>query len=221
MLTCTKLTRLWTAGRFRALIREALAGRPEGRLELDQRRGGPIVAAALALLRLCELNQPGHRLAGVLRDRLIWTQGAAGDWSGDAAVTALVARALTTADGQRTTVGRTIAKGVRASTPADRAIDWLTSRGPADWGDDWAVAVVLLQLGREPAFREKVDLAEVLAMESRAGGAVEADAVTRLAWKHAKLRVGKVVDVGRRKPVFDRPPLFAGVGQAVTAPVAA
>ncbi len=106
MLTNAKLQRLWQGGRYRALIRELCAGRPEGQLELDKHVGptSPTAAAALGLMRLIELNQSMHPLAAGWADRLLWEQNADGSWrvatadGGDAdatfIVTALAIRAL-------------------------------------------------------------------------------------------------------------------------------
>ncbi len=185
MLTTLKIRRLWQLGRYRALIRELTAGRPEGRLGLDETVGGPVVAAAVGLVRLRELNQTGG-VAEEMRQRLLWTQTRDGSWgeAGDTddnwfIKTALAVRAL---------------HGLDAAAAGGLA--FLRRRqGRAGWGSASATtAVVLLEAGRLPDAEFR--LADAM-LEEPTTGVSEPDAVTRWAWKHAKLRCGRLVKAQR------------------------
>ena len=181
MLTTLKLRRLWSEGRYRAMIRDLTANRPEGRLSLDKLAGGATVAAALGLIRLRELNQAQTPLATELVRRLTWSQRSDGSWvdAGDDAdatlvKTSLAARAL--ADLDEACFGR--------------SVGFLADQQEASgWGEkSMTTAIVLMQVAR--LADGELRLADALAAEPAAGGPQELDAATRWAWKHAKLRVG-------------------------------
>ena len=209
MLTNSKLTRLWNQSRYRALIREICDGRPEARLELDQRCGGPVAAAALGMLRLAELNQTHLPLASLLAERVLWSQNRDGSWGGPGdnvpLVTALAVRAIAAKPSRAVDVGRIA--GVDLDRPAgepkrlaaspeawraavDRGLAHLAST-QAEWQrDPFTTAFVLLQLGRQPGFLEMICVADVLAAEPTGGRKQEPDAATRWAWRNVHLRVG-------------------------------
>lgn len=215
MLTSTRLQRLWRAGRYRALVRELACGRPEARLELDERLGAasPTAAAALGLLRFVELNQPNDPLAREWTDRLQWEQKADGSWRAsdvDAMfiVTALAIRALSARGPDRSMrVVRAAEIGGHSPTARNQAVarglQFLASRqtfeggggvgGGGGWGEDaeLTTGIVLLQLGRLATFRSAVRIGDALVVEMAAGtGYVEADAATRWAWRNVHLRCG-------------------------------
>lgn len=215
MLTTAKLSRLWKQAKYRALVREVCEGRPEARLELDTRCGGPTAAAALGLLRLVELNQSHLPLAAELASRLLWTQNRNGSWGGEAnepipLVTVLAVRALASKPGEsRITVGRIpgigldrpaggasgrLSDSVAAwSTAVARGVDWLVASQPT-WRDDpFTVGFVLLQVGRIAPFLDRADVGALLAAEPRASRRSEPDASTRFVWRHVHLRVGPVL----------------------------
>ena len=226
MLTPAKLNRLWQQSRHRALVREVAANRPEARLELDARLGGPTLAAALGLMRLGELNQLHQPLARSMRDRLAWSQAGDGSWGerggGCPVLTAFAARALSATAATTITNGRTRLgmAGAGADAPASHRANPAAARGVAflaavqrdagGWSgretatgepldDAYATGVILLQLGRDGGFRQSVRLEDALSVEPV--GEREADAVTRMAWRHARLRLGNPPRPARRRPV--------------------
>ena len=203
MLTTLKLRRLWTAGRYRALIRDLTAGRPEARLELDATVGGPTVAAALGLIRLVELGQARMPLAGELAARLRWGQRRDGSWGdagddGDAVLikTALASRALDGHDAEA------FARGISFLSAAQGVTGWGTCSA--------TTAVVLMQVARLAG--GSLRIGDALSAEPTCGGATEADARTRWAWKHARLRIGHITParpLPLRKPAAQAEPSLA------------
>lgn len=149
MLTTAKLSRLWKQAQYRALVREVCDGRPEARLELDSRCGGPTAAAALGLMRLVELNQSHLPLAAEFASRLLWTQNRDGSWGGaenepTALVTALAVRALASKPGEsRVTIGRIPGVGIDRPAPPTTTATAATPRSGrlSDSVAAWSTAV--------------------------------------------------------------------------------
>lgn len=222
MLTSVRLSRLWQTARYRRLMRDVLAGRPEGGLRLDERLGGPLAAAALGLLRMAELNQAGLPLAREMADRLLMCQnrdGSFGDAPADRPpLTALCARALGCLDEARP--GRFVMpvgfglsgfgadQPKRDSRPASavaRAIAWLGASQHVDggWGnesvgegegaDAFATGFVLLQLGRLDAFRRQVRIDRALEVGRRVARDRSACAETKLVWSRLRPRCGRAL----------------------------
>ena len=90
MQTARHLERLWTAGRYSKLI--DMIATPRRMALPDEPR--KVIAAAVVLLRLQELNQPIGSFGKVMRGTLIAEQAADGSWADDVRVTALCVRAL-------------------------------------------------------------------------------------------------------------------------------
>lgn len=155
MLTVRQIERLWTANDFGRLARELLAGRTEltARGLLDCAHRTP--CAALALIRIDEFSQNHHPLAARLVRQLLASQDPDGGW-GDAATTAIVLRALSTAKGH----GLSIERGVTFLTQLQKD-DGLWPRIPLRRtdGDALTTATVLHHLANVPAARGKVDTA--------------------------------------------------------------
>jgi hypothetical protein len=168
MLTLRQIERLWNASDFARLARELLAGRTEltARGLLDCAHRTP--CAALALIRIDEFSQNHHPLAARLVRQLLASQDPDGGW-GDAATTAIVLRALSTAKGH----GLSIDRGVIFLTHLQKD-DGLWPRIPIRRtdGDPLTTATVLHHLAHVPAARGKVDTARA--------AEVVADALPRL-----------------------------------------
>ncbi len=193
MLTVAKLRRLWADCRYRAIVRLVCERRPEARLDLDARCGGPVPAAALMLLRLAELGQANTPFARELRDRLLWERRGDGVWGDDPiglAWTALALRALHEAQGR--IVNFTHDPGrVGADDATAVGIGRLASlQAPGGgWGEAFTTGFLLSQLARVPGFAEAVDIEAAMTCRP-AAGVVEADAATRLVWQQVLQRVG-------------------------------
>src|SRR5688572_9196736 len=116
MQTTRQIERFWTARQYGRLTRELLSARSEfsDRLVVELSRSVP--AAALALIRLDELNQGHHPLNQVLIRHIIAAQEGDGGW-GDPLVTALCLRALTLNRGQGVCVDRGFANLAELQKP--------------------------------------------------------------------------------------------------------
>src|SRR4051794_40933993 len=99
MQTTRQIERLWSARQYDRLARELLAGRVENSPRLAAELSRAVPAAALAIVRLDELNQPLHPLNGVLIRTIIAAQEGDGGW-GDVLVSVLCLRALMCNKGQ-------------------------------------------------------------------------------------------------------------------------
>src|SRR5690242_20123657 len=93
MQTTRQIERLWNARQYDRLAAEMLRARPEFSHRLVAELSQSVPAAALALIRLDELNQGFHPLCGKLIRTIIAAQEGDGGW-GDPLVSALCLRAL-------------------------------------------------------------------------------------------------------------------------------
>src|SRR5437870_2978557 len=108
MITVKHIERLWTGRMYDRLFRELLINRPEAGLRLELELTGACratPAAAMAMIRLDELNQSHHPLQAKLLRTLIATQEADGGW-GDPIATALAVRALLNDNGDGAVIDR-------------------------------------------------------------------------------------------------------------------
>ena len=227
MLTPNKLGRLWKANKYRQIMREVLAARPEAKLGLDERLGGPLAAAALTLLRLGELNQTSLPLADDLRGRLLVARNRDGSWgepADRAVLTALCVRALSTLP--RSPARRLSATGptlglaemfqtgdVRSGDAATAAairggVAYLADaqRDDGGWGQDeragFDTAFVMLQVGRLESFKASVRLEDAL----RFGRSPRRDAATEGGmWNRMRMRGGQAMTLGPRPAPAARP----------------
>ena len=223
MLTVNKLQKLWRTARYRQLMREVLAARPEAAASLDATLGGPDAAAALVLLRLCELSASSTPFADELVDRLLMTQGNTGGWRGPTntlcpMLTALCLRALTGLPNPSLVepLGMTrfpidrrpgeAAGDARRLAALSGGVSFLrdTQLSDGGWdagdpaiGESTATAFILLQLGRSAAFRHSVRFDEAMALSATS----RTDPAAGL-WASVRSRCGRLV--GRSTPVPPR-----------------
>src|SRR6266404_2027439 len=154
MQTTRQLDRFWNARQYDRLARELLSARIEFSPRLLGELARPVPAAALALIRLDELNQGVHPLNEKLIRTIIAAQEGDGGW-GDLIVSALCLRALMCNRGQGIAIDRGIAwlanlqkpEGAWPSVPIRRTTE-----------DAFVSAFILFQLGDQPAFRAAVRL---------------------------------------------------------------
>lgn len=241
MLTHPLLGRLWRTARYRQLMRELLAGRPEADLQLGQRIGGPLAAAALGLLRLGELRQAALPIARELREHVLLCQRRDGGWSEGQPtplLTALCLRGLASVEGsganspaRMSFVSAPALRVMRFDADRDgcgtgdvrlpkaiqRGIDFLAAAQSPDggWGDAFVTGFVLLQLGRMRSFRDAVCISDALGVR-RAWPAARVPAEAHVVWSRVEMRCGRLL---RRAALHERPalaktryePLFAEV----------
>lgn len=182
MITVKQIQRLWDNRQYDQLIGELLSPRAEDSERLRASLTGSLPAAALALIRLDELNQPHVPLAQKLIRRLLVSQSADGGWD-DTLITALCTRALTTTGGQGPCIDRAIAhladlqktEGIWPREPIRRL-----------HADAYVSAFILYQLGGSSQFRSAVRLDDAVTWFNRS--ADHLDDVSRRLWDLAALK---------------------------------
>lgn len=151
MMTVRQIERYWQLQAYDRLIDELCAGRAEATGGIRQLFRGSMAAAALAVIRLDELNQSYHPLVAKLIRFLLAGQSPDGGW-GDAVLTALGLRALS--------------RGAGTGVAVERALQCLKNlrRDDGEWpaepfrrfeGDPAVTAFVLFELAemRSPSAR--------------------------------------------------------------------
>src|SRR4051812_12434925 len=149
MQTTRQIERHWNARQYDRLARELLAARPENSPRLVAELSRAVPAAALALIRLDELNQANHHLCGKLIRTIIAAQEGDGGW-GDPIITALCLRALMCSRGLGISIERGIAylaslqknEGAWPAEPIRRMPE-----------DAFVTAFILFHLADQDAFR--------------------------------------------------------------------
>ncbi len=150
MITIRQIERLWEAKRFRRLMRDCTAARPEASLRLETDLANRPAAAAMAVVRLAELNCRTAPIFDHLAASVRAGQEADGGW-GDAPTTALCLRALTVAGDPGGAAGR----GVTFLRNLQRD-DGLWPAGPVRRmsGDPYLTAFTLLHLTADARLRD-------------------------------------------------------------------
>jgi len=182
MQTIRQIDRFWNARQYDRLARELLNARLEFSPRLVAELAHPVPAAAMALIRLDELNQGFHPLTQKLIRTLIAAQEADGGW-GDLMVSALCLRALMCNRGQGPAIDRGIAylaalqkdQGAWPAVPIRRTTE-----------DAFVSAFILFQLADQPDFRAAVRFDD--AIQWLAQNEPTFDPETHRLWHRASLR---------------------------------
>src|SRR3954451_21867614 len=148
MQTTRQLDRFWSARQYDRLARELLTARIESSPRLVAELAHPVPAAAMALIRLDELNQGFHPLNEKLIRTIIAAQEGDGGW-GDLIVSALCLRALMCNRGQGIAIGRGIAYLAPLQKPEG---PWPPVPIRRTTEDAFVSAFILFQLADQPAF---------------------------------------------------------------------
>jgi hypothetical protein len=182
MTTVRQLERLWNAGSQQILLRELLAGRPEGALRLYTDLNTPVAVAALILIRLDELAQSHVPLYSRLLKMILAAEEGDGGW-GDPLTTALCLRALLAGKGE----GVIIDRGFEYLAQSQRS-EGLWPQVPLRRmpGEPFVSAFILLQLGADERFRAAVRFGDALRWFE--DNLQQLDPDTRRLWDHAALR---------------------------------
>jgi hypothetical protein len=153
MVTVRQIEREWEGRKYEKLLAGLTAARPEQLFTFDPANGRAVPAAAIALVRLDELNQSHVPLYGRLVRALLASQSANDGGWGDPAVTALCLRALMGSRGN----GLAIERGLDYLAGLQKD-DGLWPAGPIRRmaADPATTAFVLYQLGDKPVFRAAV-----------------------------------------------------------------
>jgi hypothetical protein len=176
MQTTRQIERHWTARQYDRLAREILAARPENSPRLLAELSHAVPAAALAIIRLDELNQANHALNGKLIRTIIAAQEADGGW-GDPLVSALCLRALMCNKGLGVAVHRGI--GYLANLQKDEGA-WPAGPIRRMTEDAFVTAFILFHLADQDAFRAAVRLDDAIAWLTHHEAAVADDHTRRL-----------------------------------------
>jgi hypothetical protein len=182
MQTTRQIERFWIAQDYNRLARELLTARFECSHRLKAELSRTVPTAALALIRLDELNQGTHPLTQKLIHSILSAQEPDGGW-GEPLVTALCLRALLCSQGIGVAIDRGMTylaelqktEGVWPSIPIRRTAE-----------DPFVSAFILFQLADQPAFRRAVRFDDAVAWFLLNEPKLDADAL-RL-WKRASLR---------------------------------
>lgn len=182
MQTARQIERFWNAKQYDRLARELLAARLESSPRLVGELSRNVPAAALALIRMDELNQSHHPLAQKFIHCILAAQEADGGW-GEPLVTALCLRALLCSRGQGVSIERGITY-LAAMQKAEGAWPLVPIRRTTE--DAFVSAFILFQLASDPTFRATVrfDAAVQWFMQNEA----KLDEDTQKLWQRASLR---------------------------------
>jgi hypothetical protein len=152
MITVRQIERQWNAKLYQRLFKDLISVRPEYNMRLELELGLPQAAAAVALIRLEELNQSHAAVYSTLLKALLTSQQADGGW-GDPMTTAFCLRALLADSGNGASIDRALGylsnlqktEGIWPNVPIRRM--------PAD---PFISAFILYQLASSAAFRASV-----------------------------------------------------------------
>ena len=182
MMTVRQIERHWEARAYQRLFTDVVSIRAEAALNLGIDAARPVCAAAMAIIRLDELDQSNVRLYSKLVRAVLAAQETDGGW-GEVVTTAICIRALLCGDGN----GLAIERGLRFLAELQKAEGiWPNvpiRRMPAD---PYVSALVLYQLGNHARFRQTVRLADAVHWFSANEGWLDSD--TRDLWRRARLR---------------------------------
>ena len=153
MITIRQIERLWKDKKFKRLMRDCTVARPEASLRLETDLANRLAAAAMAVVRLDELNRQTAPVFDLLLAAVLSGQEADGGW-GNAPTSALCLRALATAGGPV----EAIARGIDFLSNLQRE-EGLWPAGPLKRmpGDPYLTAFTLLHLTAEARLRGIAD----------------------------------------------------------------
>jgi hypothetical protein len=151
MITTRQIERLWTNRRYGRLTDDLLGNRWEAAYRHKLTGSPALLAAAISMIRLYELDQSGAPVFGNLLRTILAAQESDGGW-GDLAVTALCLRALMLDGGAGPAVARGIAylAGLQQPEGSWPAIPF--RRLPAD---PFMTAFIAAELGESADFRSR------------------------------------------------------------------
>ena len=158
MITVRQLERLWTAKAYNKLIEHLMLMRPEDSPRLRALLAHPLPVAAMAVIRLDELNQAHTDLARQFLRFILTRQHPDGSF-GDPMVSALCLRALMCGNG----AGLAIESGLRhlASLQRDDGL-WPAIPLRRLPGDCFVSAFVLFHLAASPRFNQLANLDQTM-----------------------------------------------------------
>jgi hypothetical protein len=193
MMTVRQIERLYSAKDYSRLLHDLTSHRADALIRWDSRASRPTLAAAMAAMRLDELNQAHHPYCGKLLQVVLAAQESDGGW-GDPLTTALCLRALLASRGDGMVIERGVAYLAQVQRDEGAFPTGPFRRMPAD---THVTAGVMYLLAEYPAFWAGVraaDAADWLDREIKT-----MDEATRVVWRHGSLRC-------RLRPAGHAPP---------------
>jgi hypothetical protein len=152
MITTRQIERLWTTRSYERLLDDLLGNRWEGAYRRKLSGSPALMAAAVSMIRLDELNQSSTPIFGTLLRTILAAQESDGGW-GDLAVTALCLRALMLDSGG----GAGVARGLRyLSSLQQTEGSWPAIPIRRMSADPFTTAFIVLELGESPEFRQQI-----------------------------------------------------------------
>ncbi len=195
MITVRHMERMWNGRRYVQLIQELMAPRMEVCIEADLVAGRPVsAAAAMALIRLEELNQSRTPLSSILIQALVASQDQDGGW-GEALTTALCVKALSLNEGAGEAIDRGLGYLASMQQPSGIWPRVPLRRMPSD---ACISAFVLLQLGDDARFRQAVDFDA--AVEWFQSHELSDEPAARRIWSLARIRCVQTVTLFDPQP---------------------
>ena len=182
MTTVRQIERLWNSRSYERICRDLLANRPESSLRLEIELSPRSAAAAIALIRLDELNQAHVPLYSQLVKALISFQLLDGSWD-DPMTTSLSLRALLNGQGAGFAIERALPYFTNLQKPEGIWPNIPLRRMPAD---PYVSAFILYQLGPSPRFRSAVRFLDALNWFEQ--NEPHLDPESRRLWDRASLR---------------------------------
>lgn len=198
MVTVRQIERDWDDRKYEKLLSNLVAARPEQAFQFDIAGGRAVPAAAVALVRLDELNQTHVPLYARLVRALLAAQSYNDGGWGDPAVTALCLRALLGIRGNGN--GVSVERGMDYLADLQKD-DGLWPAGPIRRmaADACTSAFILYQLADSPAFRDAVRFQDAVNwFELRAD---RTDADTRRWWRLARMKCTYPMPLSLGEPV--------------------
>jgi hypothetical protein len=182
MMTVRQIEKRWDARQYQRLLDELVAARPEAVAMTRLDGGVAVAAAALAVVRLSELNQSAAPISSQHLRTILAAQEADGGW-GEPLLSAMCLRALLLDAGAGAAVDAAIAyfANLQQSDGAWPRIP--IRRMPAD---AFVTAFILFHLADHAQFRDAVNIPAAMAWMTRQEPQFDDD--TRHLWLHARLR---------------------------------
>ena len=181
-MTVRQIERQWESKSYDRLLGDLLVARPESGLRLGLDPSRPVCTAAMAVIRLDELDQSHTKIYPKLIKTILLAQEADGGW-GDLVTTALCLRALFCGQGH----GLAIERGLKYLADLQKTEGiWPNipiRRTPAD---PYVSALILYELADQSAFRAAVRLEHAVAWFTANESTL--DGPTRELWQRARMR---------------------------------
>jgi len=182
MMTVRQIERHWDAKTYDRLMGDLLIARPESAFRLGLDPTWPVASAALAVIRLDELDQSHTKIYPKLIRTILLAQEADGGW-GDLVATALCLRALFCGQGN----GLAIERGLKYLADLQKTEGiWPNIPIRRMSADPYVSALILYELADKNAFRAAVRLDDAVAWFT--ANESNLDAPTRDLWQRARTR---------------------------------